>query len=83
MTPWQLWKLYRKVNKVAEQMQAANETKTLWKSRTFWFNILTGAAEVAQYAGGLNLVPPGVLGIAGAVINIGLRLVTDKPIAAR
>ncbi len=79
MNPIKAWQLYRKAKKVADLIEDGN-TKSLWKSKTFWFNLLTGLAELAQVLSGTNLVPPGVLTVAAAVINIGLRLVTDKPI---
>ena len=50
--------------------------KKLWKSKTFWFNLLSGAAALS---GALPLKPEHVA-IATAVINIGLRIATDKPV---
>lgn len=50
--------------------------KSLFKSKTFWFNLLTGLAQFAQV---IPLSPEWtVLIVAG--INVGLRLVTDTPV---
>ena len=44
--------------------------KKLWKSKTFWLNILSGAAAIS----GVIPLAPEHVAIATAVINIGLRL---------
>ena len=51
-------------------------SKTLWTSKTFWFNLLTAGAELAQ----VIPLPPGTALLVTNAINIGLRLVTDKPV---
>ena len=51
--------------------------KKLWKSKTFWLNVLSGAAALS---GAIPLAPEHVA-IATAVINIGLRMATDKPVS--
>lgn len=51
-------------------------SKSIFKSKTFWFNILTIAAEVAQ----VLPIPPGTLTVIAAVINVGLRTVTTDPV---
>lgn len=79
MNPLTLWKLTRKAQAVANQIELAN-SKSLWKSKTMWFNLLTAAAELAQVLSGTRLVPTETLAVASAVINIGLRLVTDTPV---
>lgn len=58
--------------------------KTLWESKTFWFNILGLLATVAA-AFGLDLglsdeVKAQIVGGVMAVGNIVLRLVTSKPV---
>jgi hypothetical protein len=50
--------------------------KPLWKSKTFWFNALTIATEVANIAP----LPPGASVVVGALVNIGLRMVTAEPV---
>lgn len=58
--------------------------KTIWQSKTFWFNALTVAAAVLTLLGGMTEhVPsdwlPAIL-MAQGVVNIGLRLVTTEPV---
>lgn len=59
--------------------------KSLWKSKTFWVNLLVLTAGVAGYIGGHDVVQqyPQVVAAAGAVvgaINIALRFVTTQPV---
>jgi hypothetical protein len=51
--------------------------KKLWKSKTFWLNILSGAAAIS----GVIPLSHEHLAIATAVLNIGVRLATDKPVS--
>ena len=58
--------------------------KGLLRSKTFWVNLLTGAASVLAAVGGISVLPPSVaphLVTGLAVVNIFLRLLTNKPIA--
>lgn len=58
-----------------------NETKSLFASKTFWFNVLSGAAQVLGYADGL--IPPQYapfVALGHAVLNIALRAVTSTPV---
>ena len=80
MNPITAWKLFRKGKAVAEQIEAANASKSLWRSKTFWFNLLTAVGELVQVLSGTTLVPPGTLAIVAAVINIGLRTITNEPV---
>ena len=75
MNPLQLWRIYRAANRLGNLTQEAT-VKGLWKSKTFWFNLLTGAAELAQ----VIPLPPGTVVLITSVINIGLRLVTTEPV---
>jgi len=51
-------------------------SKSLFKSRTFWFNVLTASAEIAQ----VLPLPPGTAIIVSSVVNIGLRLLTNSAV---
>lgn len=60
--------------------------KSIWQSKTFWVNLLSTVAAVGVALQGSDLVAqyPQVVAVVGAVmgvVNIGLRLITDKPIA--
>ena len=58
--------------------------KGLLRSKTFWVNLLTGAASLLTAVGGIALLPPSVapyLVSALAVVNIFLRVLTSKPIS--
>lgn len=61
------------------------QAKSVWKSKTFWVNMLVLAAGVVGYVGGHDVIQdyPTVVAISGAVvgaINIVLRLVTTQPV---
>ena len=79
MNPVTAWTLFRKGKAVADQIEQAN-SKALWKSKTFQFNLLTAVGELVQVMSGTNLVPPGTLAIVAALINIGLRTITNEPV---
>ena len=72
----QFWKIYRRAQKLAGFLEEAQMSKSLFTSKLFWFNVLTAAAELSQ----VLPLPAGYLTIASAIINIGLRIVTDKPV---
>ena len=50
--------------------------KVPWKSKTLWFNVLTGALELSGYLP----LPPATALVVTNLINVGLRLITGKPI---
>lgn len=61
------------------------QSKSIWKSRTFWTNILVLAAGTAGYVAGHDVIqeyPQVVAGLGAAVglLNIILRLVTTQPV---
>ncbi len=60
----------------ARQAKGDDMSKSLWKSKTFWFNVLTAAAELTQ----VLPIPAGTLTIVAAVINVGLRMTTSEPV---
>ncbi len=62
-----------------------NMGKGLFRSKTFWINLITGAVSLGTYFMGTDLVAqnPEVVAIGGTVIgalNIFLRLITNRPI---
>ncbi|MEK9722057.1 MAG: hypothetical protein VW405_01055 [Rhodospirillaceae bacterium] len=75
-----MFKLYRRANAVVSVMQEGT-VKSLWKSRTFWVNLLGALFELGQLVAQEHLVPPGVMAIALGAINIPLRLMTTQPVS--
>jgi hypothetical protein len=55
-------------------------SKSLWQSKTFWFNCVSALLMLAQWAAGQDLINPDVAAIAIAVLNIALRIITRKPV---
>ena len=61
--------------------------KSLFKSKTFWTNVVGAAALVAPYlhpAGAVLADPTVQAQLVGAILaisNIGLRLITKEPVA--
>lgn len=51
-------------------------SKSLFKTRTFWFQVFTAGASLL----GVIPLPPEYVAVGAALINIGLRFVTDKPV---
>ena len=51
-------------------------SKSLFKSKTFWFNIVTAALELSQ----VIPLPPGTAVLIVNVGNIVLRLLTNAPV---
>lgn len=54
--------------------------KKWYKSRVIWLNVISGALEVVQLAGGLNIVPVGTITITTNILNIALRFLTKVPV---
>ena len=79
MNPWHIFTLYRRVTRVSDLMQEAT-VKSLWTSKTFWFNVLSALLEVFQLVTQYQLLPPGITTIAVNIINIFLRMVTTQPV---
>lgn len=50
--------------------------KSLFASKTFWFQILSAAAAVS----GVLPLAPATMAVVTAVVNVGLRIVTDTPV---
>ena len=74
MNPIKLLKIYKRANLFFSLLEEASVSKSLFKSKIFWVNILTAANEL------LGVVPiPHAIG-ALAVVNIALRLITRQPV---
>jgi len=86
----------RDLLKVRRAIRAARNTKEkimaqrlrlgkgLLRSKTFWVNLLTGAASVMGAVGGISVLPTPIAPylVGGlAIVNIFLRLLTNKPIS--
>ena len=55
--------------------------KRWFKSRTLWVNALTVVAVVLDKLTGLNMINAKYVATALAVVNLVLRVLTDKPIS--
>ena len=76
MNPFRLVKIYRRANKLAGYFEEAAVSKSMFKSKVFWFNVLTAAAELTA----VLPLPPGTVILVSSLVNIGLRFVTEKPV---
>jgi len=56
------------------------EVKKVWESKTFWVNLISILALLAQTQVGF-IIPPEAQAALLAVINVGLRAITKQPIA--
>ena len=72
----QLWRIYRRAQKLAGFLEDARMSKSLWKSKIFWAQILSATCELTQ----VLPLPAGSATAIGAVATILLRLITDKPV---
>ena len=56
------------------------ETKSIWKSKTFWINVISALLEVAQLLTGTQILPPSTLTLIMNVLNILLRRITSTSV---
>lgn len=86
MGPLRTLKILRRAQKLFGLLQqgtdsynkAGNVSKSLFGSKTFWFNVITLTVELTQALP----VPPGAVATVVAVGNVLLRLVTNKAIGS-
>jgi len=58
--------------------------KPIWRSKTFWFNVIALVVFVATRFGYADFTPdPDLMAAAAAILNIVLRLVTREPVRLR
>lgn len=79
-------KLYKRVDKVLDLLEEATEshekskvdkmTKSLFKSKTFWFNLITGLLAVSD----VLPIPVEYQALIVALGNVVLRFLTDKAV---
>ena len=59
-------------------------SKSLFASKSFWFNALTAAAAIlTAISGHAEIIPPAVMPYVVAIlaaVNIALRMVTTEPV---
>lgn len=81
-----VWKIIRTTRNTKEKIMAIPKFKVgkglLW-SKTFWVNLLTGAASALGVVGAVPFLAPFAPYLVSglAVVNIFLRLITNKPIS--
>jgi|TARA_Y100000296_G_scaffold74283_1_gene92627 hypothetical protein len=76
--PFKILKALWAAKKLAQHIEEAHMSKSLFKSKVFWTNVLTAAVELSGALSGF--LPPGALQLATNVLNIALRLVTSDPV---
>ena len=76
MNPIRLLTIYKRANTLANLFEEATVSKSLFASKTFWFQVLTAAASLL----GVVPLPPEYVAVGVAVINVLLRLVSDRPV---
>jgi len=73
----------RKIDKYFRRFETM-ESKKIWQSKTFWFNLVSGLVGVVGVLQGNELInDPKVQAAFASVVSVGnivLRLLTDKPI---
>ena len=76
MNPFRVFTIYKRAHRVAALLEEASMSKSLFTSKLFWFNLLTGAAALVD----VIPLPPEYTALAVALVNIGLRVVTKTPV---
>lgn len=84
MNPLRVLKILGKANRLFSLIQQGTASyerthemsKSLFASKTFWFNVITAAVELS----GVLPVPPGVAATVVGVGNVIIRLLTGQPV---
>lgn len=59
----------------------AADVKSIFASKTFWFNVLALAVQAGQAVLGMNIIPEPWGAVVQGVVNIGLRYVTTQGVS--
>lgn len=86
MNPLKLLRIATRANRVLTLLQQASASsekggsmsKSLFKSKIFWVNLLTAGSELSGVLTGV--LPAGTLTLIASVLNIALRMVTTSPV---
>ena len=76
MNPIRTIKILRRAQALFGLFEEASVSKSLFTSKTFWFNVVTAVAGLLQ----VIPMPPEYAALSVGIINVVLRLVTDKPV---
>ena len=88
MNPLRLLKLYTRASRVMglftrasldwddRKAKGADMSKSLFKSKTFWINVMSAGLELSQ----ILPLPAGTLTLVTNLLNIGLRTITNQPV---
>ena len=73
-----LLSLFEKASKDWDERQRKGEdmSKSIFKSKTFWVNVLSAGLELTQ----VLPIPPGTLLLVTNALNIALRVITEEPV---
>jgi hypothetical protein len=76
---WRLWGAYDEAADAAKE--AGVDAKSLFKSKTFWFNLIGGMVTLLQAQGVFALIPQPYDALVLAIGNVVLRIVTTQPVS--
>ena len=69
-------KILRRAQRLFGLFEEASVSKSLFKSRIFWANVISAGLELTQ----VLPIPPGYVALATNLFTIALRLVTTGPV---
>ncbi len=84
MNPFRVLKIYKRATRLLNLLEEGTQSyertgmasKSLFVSKTFWFNVVTAAVELS----GVLPIPAGVSTAVIGVGNVVLRLLTHRPV---